>query len=1141
MRLIFFRRNRVRMLFYMGAFLLALVFPFLFSPAPLLEGSPRGIEPPPIPLTQGWHYRWGDSPVDETGLPLWTYQDGSNSTWQPLEVSQKIRKPSGLETVWLRVPLPPLDWKYPNLDFRGVPDAIAIYHDQQLIESFNDDGNSGEILIKHYDWPILPLNSTLPGSTLFFKVDMRYSNEIGVGGLGGVHVGSHSDLIKLLIVRDIDRLILGCLFLGISGFAVIVGIKNSKERNPCLSFALASSIIAIHILSHTQIISLVLNYSPLIYGIRKSALYLMPVGICLFFEKTFGPGYFFQIRRLWQIHIFYALGALMLTAINSVAGVQALPFFYGLTIFTTAVVLSTGIRVAAKGNTEAKLFIAGFGCLALFSIHDILINFDILQGEKSIYYWGMFGLIIFLGFILEGRFTETRKRLQEYSQQLEFQNAALQKMDRIKDEFLANTSHELRTPLNGIIGIADSMIDGATGPLNATQISNLSMVTYSGRRLAQLIDDILDFAKLKHNTIELNLKPIGIKEITDIVVTLCQPLVTQKGLVLINSISPELPPVDGDENRVQQILYNLVGNAIKFTQRGQIEITGEILSTADEHFREVNAETREAIAQSDSKQLAITISDTGIGIPPQNISQIFESFKQGDGSISREYGGTGLGLAVTKRLVELHGGQIWVKSHAGQGSQFTFTLPLSQNSPEFYPVPMPSDRLASRLLPTRSYPDSDSYSGLNISAGTTSNNSSELSINNGEFKILIVDDEPINLQVLINHLSLHNYSLIQATNGREALEKIQNGFHPDLVILDVMMPHMSGYEVCEKIRERFPAAQLPVVMLTAKDRVSDVVEGLSAGANDYLVKPVSKQELLARIKTQLQLSNINNSLRRFVPYEFLHLLERESIIDVRLGDQVLKEMTVLFSDIRSFTTLSEGLSPKENFDFINDYLSRVGPVIRNHNGFIDKYIGDAVMALFPERVDDAIAASIAMQQEVTRYNSDRLKSGQSPITIGVGLHTGSLMLGTIGEEQRMETTVIADAVNLASRLEGLTKLYGASILISEQTLKQVTHPNSYRSRFLETVQVKGKQQPVGVVEIFNSDPVEIQELKLLTQPDFEQGITLYQEKNWDRAGESFRKILNLNPQDTASAFYLKRCNLYNTQGIPDSWYGVEIL
>jgi DNA-binding response OmpR family regulator len=201
-----------------------------------------------------------------------------------------------------------------------------------------------------------------------------------------------------------------------------------------------------------------------------------------------------------------------------------------------------------------------------------------------------------------------------------------------------------------------------------------------------------------------------------------------------------------------------------------------------------------------------------------------------------------------------------------------------------------------------------------------------------QFKILIVDDEPVNIQVLINHLSLQNYSLTQASNGTEALAAIEQGFKPDLILLDVMMPRMTGYEACQKIREKFPANEVPILMLTAKNQVNDLVEGLSVGANDYLTKPISKTELLARIKTHLRLSNINIASGRFVPHKFLQLLNKESIIDVALGDNVQQEMSIVFSDIRDFTTLSESMTPEDN-------LSLSMPIYLAWNQRLSKIMG----------------------------------------------------------------------------------------------------------------------------------------------------------------------------------------------------------
>jgi len=719
-------------------------------------------------------------------------------------------------------------------------------------------------------------------------------------------------------------------------------------------------------------------------------------------------------------------------------------------------------------------------------------------------------------------FTDITQRKQaeaerlHFTEELERNNEALQRLDKLKDEFLANTSHELRTPLNGMIGIAESMLDGATGKLSRLQQKNLLLIAHSGHRLAALVNDILDFSKLKHKTIELQLKAIGLREIVEVVLNLSQALIKNKNLQLINSIPPDLPPAEADENRLQQILYNLIGNAIKFTDKGSIEISAAVVSSQSDELNvgKLNVESSnlqrfklQPLTLKD--QLAITISDTGIGIPEDKLDRIFESFEQADGSTAREYGGTGLGLAVTKKLVELHGGSIQVESTVGVGSRFTFTLPVASGE-------------LSAL-------NSESYSSCLLRPLSTGNEeeSSQPSLitqnQEQQFQILIVDDEPVNLQVLINHLSLQNYAITQATNGIEALAMIEQGFKPDLILLDVMMPKMTGYEVCQKLRETFPAHELPVVMLTAKNQVTDLVEGFSVGANDYLTKPISKNELFARIKTHLSLSNLAVAYGRFVPHQFLHLLNKESIIDVQLGDHIQKKMSILFSDIRSFTTLSESMNPEETFKFINAYLSRMESVIVENQGFIDKYIGDGIMALFSGSADDAVNAGISMLQRLTEYNQHRLSCGYMPLRIGIGINTGFLMLGTVGGKNRMDGTVISDAVNIASRLEDLTKNYGVSLLISHHTLASLQNPTKYSIRFIEQVKVKGKSEAVAVFEVFDGDEPEIKKGKLATKMVFEQALWLYNLGLNTEAAQLFEGVLSINPRDTVAQIYLERC------------------
>ncbi|MGK7922874.1 MAG: ATP-binding protein, partial [Trichodesmium sp.] len=710
--------------------------------------------------------------------------------------------------------------------------------------------------------------------------------------------------------------------------------------------------------------------------------------------------------------------------------------------------------------------------------------------------------------ILAKAFNSMAFQLENSFAILKTKNEQLERLDQLKDEFLANTSHELRTPLNGIIGIAESLIDGAAGELSAQVKANLSMVASSGRRLSTLINDILDFSKLKHRNIELQLKPLGVREIVEIVLTLSRSMIGTKSLKLINSISHDTPFVDGDENRLQQIFYNLVGNAIKFTDSGSVEISAKVLESQNQNYT------------NEISLLEITVADTGIGIPQDKLNRIFESFEQADGSTARKYGGTGLGLAITKKLVELHGGSLSVSSEVCVGSQFKFTLPISETQV----VNLPQTASSPKIQLITEFEQENQEVALD-----------NLAAESGDFKILIVDDEPVNLQVLRNNLALQNYAITQANNGIEALEIIENGLMPDLILLDVMMPHMTGYEVTKKLREKYLYNELPIVMLTAKPLISDLVEGFLSGANDYLTKPFSKPELLVRIKTHIRLAKINAAYGRFVPHTFLHLLRRESIVDVKLGDHVKQKMSILFSDIRSFTTLSESMSPEANFKFINAYLSRMEPAILDNQGFIDKYIGDAIMALFPTNADDAVNAGINMLKNLATFNLENPKYQQQPVKIGIGINTGDLMLGTVGGSKRIDGTVISDAVNLASRLESLTKLYGVDILISENTFFALEEPEKYNYRFLDRVKVKGKKQAISVFEIFDGDPEIQKQLKKQTKTKFEQAVVLYYQRKYTASKKNLLDIFEINPEDKAVKLYLRRCKKTQIYNVPEEW------
>jgi class 3 adenylate cyclase len=289
-----------------------------------------------------------------------------------------------------------------------------------------------------------------------------------------------------------------------------------------------------------------------------------------------------------------------------------------------------------------------------------------------------------------------------------------------------------------------------------------------------------------------------------------------------------------------------------------------------------------------------------------------------------------------------------------------------------------------------------------------------------------------------------------------------------------------------------------------------------------------------------QLAATNTALDRFVPHDFLQRLDKANITEVSLGDHVQQEMTILFSDIRNFTALSEGMTPEANFQFLNAYLGGMGPMVREYGGFIDKYLGDGIMALFPQ-ADAALEAALAMLHHLEIFNHARQQRGESPIAIGIGLNTGHLMLGTIGEYHRMEGTVISDAVNLASRMEGLTKQYGTPLLVSHHTVARLQETERLPLRLVDRVTVKGKHDPVEVYEVYAADRPEVRTLKALTGEDFAIALKHYQHGEFTLAQALFQSCWQRNPADRAAALYVERCTVALRSNLSDTWDGVTHL
>lgn len=423
--------------------------------------------------------------------------------------------------------------------------------------------------------------------------------------------------------------------------------------------------------------------------------------------------------------------------------------------------------------------------------------------------------------------------------------------------------------------------------------------------------------------------------------------------------------------------------------------------------------------------------------------------------------------------------------------------------------------------------------------------------------IICVDDEKTILKSLKAELkeTLGNtYQIEIAEGGKDALELIaellEDGYEIPLIISDYVMPDMKGDELLRLVHEISPLTLK--VMLTGQATIEAVGNAIKqAKLYRYIGKPWQTEDLkltvteavysysqakklaqqnaeLRKINQELELAlsqqlKLTEAAKRFVPNEFVSLLNHNSLSEVQLGESVEKEMSILFSDIRDFTALSEKMTPQENFNFINSYLSRMEPSIITNQGFIDKYIGDAIMALFGYCADDAVKAGISMLHSLHEYNQHRISYGYEPIKIGIGINTGSLMLGTVGSTNRMDSTVIGDAVNLASRVESLTKSYGVSMLITQNTFLELRDTASYAIRNIGCVRVKGKSDLLTIYEVFDVDTPEVKEGKLATLPVFLEALYNYAAAKHQEAAELFADCLRQNPLDQVAHNYLQRC------------------
>ncbi|MDJ0556611.1 MAG: response regulator [Microcoleaceae cyanobacterium MO_207.B10] len=457
--------------------------------------------------------------------------------------------------------------------------------------------------------------------------------------------------------------------------------------------------------------------------------------------------------------------------------------------------------------------------------------------------------------------------------------------------------------------------------------------------------------------------------------------------------------------------------------------------------------------------------------------------------------------------------------------------------------------------------------------------------------ILVVDDEPNNVFLLEELLISEGYNILSANSGAEAIKLIAKS-QPDLILLDVMMPQMSGFEVCDRLRQSSKFQTTPIIFLTALDDEESKLKGLELMGDDYITKPFNSRLLLAKVANILQLNqirsqatesetrqqsneqsnlqllaalkinkNLSEKFRLFVPEQFLERIAAKGVDSIQLGDAVEEELTVLFCDIRGFTAIAESQNARDTFKWLNSFFKEMSGCISENKGFIDKFLGDAIMAVFDKNEChslNAIKAAVMMLESLQKFNANiHTYNLREPVKIGIGIHTGIGVIGTLGSEKRMDSTVIGDVVNTASRLESLTKTYGCSIIASESVIseiekcrsncqKQESGENQFRSinqeeysdtqlqnnnlsseqiyyRWIDKVTLRGKQIPVNIYELLGTKNRIIEAQKIVTLSIFNKGIKGWQVDKFAAALEYFQQVLKRNSMDNIASLYVERC------------------
>ena len=811
---------------------------------------------------------------------------------------------------------------------------------------------NGTLVYESRPYDMKGLSTSLPGRPAIFSIPNQVLKEgINVLSVRTRMLDNTSGFYKLIYFGKNKEILLKLiinLFKNISFIAINIFISiyffflyyHRRNDTYYLHFSLLSLFIAAWSFGVTGY-SLYIFDNKIIYDIfTYIGSISLVIGIILFIHSFFKQKmniFTLVLLTVYSINIIFIIGELIISGgIPFYNKYIYLPYIASINIVIIYLLSVTIHNIYIKKEYSWRI-LTGLIFLTIPTVIGIFDWLNIIRVEAPLNE-GFFLMTLAFASVLASRYGKV-------FQDLETAHSSLLVLDKLKDDFLATTTHELRTPLHGIMGIAESMETGSLGDLNARQKENLQLIHSSASRLNELVNSILDFSKLRAGKADLILEEVSISDIASSALSLLRPSAQIKGLELRSEIG-SLPVIKADRNRVYQIIFNLAGNAIKFTDAGSIVIKA---------------------AKSEAGSVRVCVADTGPGIAAEDLERIWSPFTQAESAETRHTIGTGLGLAITRHLVELHGGRVWAESEPGKGSTFCFELPPEPPAPGISKTARGHENAAgasSAIPPSAAVPAPDSMAFV-----TASNPEHATAV------ILAVDDDPVNLRVLENLCAESSYKLITTGTGPAALDIVQRQ-DIDLVLLDLMLPGMSGYEVCEKIRAMEKGRYIPVIMLTALDQAGHMARGFRTGANDYITKPFNRSELMMRVENQLAIKQmldmektvvnglrkekdaISNMLQRSIDLKdsAIHMAEWEKIIKDDLSIARAFQMKLMTADAKI-----EGIGTQVTFLPLMEIGGDVYDIFEVRRGVTRVFLADAT--------GHGITASLNTVKILTEYAS----------------------------------------------------------------------------------------------------------------------------------------------------------------------------